>query len=553
MPSIVQVQIQQSQAPTPQTLQQTGAFISQGATNLAPGTSGILTQLSDLTGLIKGALNLSAVSWSGGIVTATAAAPHGFTLSDTIYLTIAGALPSGYNGTYLCTITSTTQFTYILAQNPGTMTSAGTYTPESVAELNAMALTFFAQGSSSSVYILELGPGSPSEGVAALQSYITANPNSAYTPGASGFYYSYVVPRTWDANTNFLSFLANYESTTAKTYFFVTTTLSTYQNYTTAMKDVIALIEAPATAAYPANALTAISWAGSLVTATTTSNHGVSAGQWFQIQGVVPTAYNGWWLALPGTAGQTLVYALSVNPGVETSLGTLAASQVAFSGIPATEFSLAGPFFVALNYKPSPTNRVTPYAFSELFGVTSFPTQGNSALLQTLKNASINYVGTGAEGGITTAALFWGTTMDARDFTYWYSVDWDAINSQIAIANTIINGSNTPQNPLYYSQTGIDRLQDAVIAVQKTALAVGLANGQVTRSALAAPDFQAALTADQFDGQIVVNAVPFQAYLTATPGDYKTGTYNGLSVVLIPNRGFIHITFNLTVTDFAIA
>lgn len=216
--NIVQVNVSQQVAPTPSTLQGTGAFISQGGTNTSPGTMTLLTQLSDLTPHLTGAKSISTMTWSTGTVTVTAASPHGFTVGDTLYLTIAGVTPSGYNGTFLCTVTTTTAFTYALATNPGSATVQGTYTPEDVAELLSMATTFFAQGSATSVYVLELGPGNANDGVTALTNWITANP---------GVFYSYLVPREWDANANFLSFLANYESTTAKTYFFVTTTLST--------------------------------------------------------------------------------------------------------------------------------------------------------------------------------------------------------------------------------------------------------------------------------------------------------------------------------------
>jgi hypothetical protein len=73
----------------------------------------------------------------------------------------------------------------------------------------------------------------------------------------------------------------------------------------------------------PANALTAISWSGGLVTATTTTAHGVQVGQPVEISGVTPSGYNGTYKAASGTTGSTLVYALTANPGTETGLGTL--------------------------------------------------------------------------------------------------------------------------------------------------------------------------------------------------------------------------------------
>src|SRR5579859_3604940 len=404
---IVVVNVSQTIAPTPSGLQKSGAFISQGATNTSPNTSSLLTQLSDLTPLLKGSLALTLLSISSLTVTATTPSPHGFPIGDPIWLTIAGASPAGYNGTFLCVPTTTTQFTYQVASAPGSPTVYGSYTPEDVSELLAMATTFFAQGTGQAVSVLELGPDSVDAGVAALNAWITANP---------GVYYSYLVPRTWDNDAAFLAFLANFNNTTSKTYFYVTTTLATYQSYTPLLKCVKAMIEAPKYGKWAANALTAISYSAGIVTATTTSAHGVLPGQYFSIAGVtsaiIPGGYNGTFLALPGTTGSTLIYALPSDPGTESVLGTLVASFYSSAGIPSTEFSHAADFQHDLNYNPSTTNKVTPNAFAFLFGVTPFPTRGNAALLSTLQAAFINIVGSGAEGGISDTILLYGTTME---------------------------------------------------------------------------------------------------------------------------------------------
>lgn len=550
MTSIVTVNVTQTLAPAPETLQQSGAFISQGGTNTSPGTATLLTQLSSLTTLLQVAKAITSLTWSGSVVSVVTAVPHGFSTGDTLLLVIAGAVPTGYNGTVLATVTGASTFSYPLAANPGAETTPGTYLPNSAVELQQMANTFFAQGSAVSISILELGPGNATDGVAALTAYITANPNQSYTPGALGFFYSYLVPREWDANPAFLAMLAGFESTTSRTYFFVTTTLATWQVYTNLMKCVVAEIESPVIAAFPANALTAISWTSGLVTASTTTAHGVPAGSYFSIAGVTPAGYNGTFLALPGTGGTTLVYALAANPGSETVLGTVVASLYANPGIPSTEFSLAAFMWVTLNYNPSTTNKVTPAAFSFLFGVTPFPVRGNSALLATLKAAAIGIVGTGAEGGISNTIALWGMTLDGRDFTYWYSVDWVQINGDIAVANAVINGSNTPLNPLYYNQDGINRLQQVLASLMSNAVTFGLANGTVTLTSLFGPAFTTALDNGTFNGQIDVNAVPFVAYAAANPADYPIGKYAGLSIIYSPARGFISIVININVSDF---
>ena len=52
---------------------------------------------------------------SGTTATATTGNPHGLSSSNVV--NISGASPSGYNGTYTITVTSTTQFTYTLASS----------------------------------------------------------------------------------------------------------------------------------------------------------------------------------------------------------------------------------------------------------------------------------------------------------------------------------------------------------------------------------------------------------------------------------------------------
>jgi hypothetical protein len=455
MPSIVTVNVSVLQAPTPNTLQQTGALISQGGTSAAANSLTLLTQLADLTAIVIPPHAITSLTWTTGVVTATTTAPHGFTTGDIIAITIQGAVPVGYNGTHQSTVTGASTFTYPLTTNPGTETTPGTYLIGSATEVLAMATTFFAQGNGQSVYVLELGEGTAAEGVTALTAYLTANPQTIY---------GFLVPRSWDNEASFLTLIASYESPTAMLYFWVTTTQATYSRYTAVMKCVIALIEAP--------------------------------------------------------------------------------------GIPSNEFSIASGFYHALHYRPSSTNRVSPFCFAYVFGVTSYPSLGNNALLQQFKNAAINYIGNGAEGGVTQNIFLWGTTKDARDFTYWYSVDWTQINLNLDLTNEIINGANNPVNPLYYDQHGINRLEARAAGTMSRAITFGMAVGTVLQTEFDQPALQEALDSDAFSAQAVVNAVPFVPYATANPGDYKLGLYAGLTVIYIPQRGFTQLVVNLVVSDF---
>lgn len=458
---IVTVTVSQQIAPTPSTLQRTGALISQGATTTAQNALSYLTQMSDLTPLLAGTHTNATLTWAstgGGTVTVTTTAAHGFTISDSLWLTIAGVTATGYNGSYLCTITGTSTFTYLLAANPGTATVPGVYSIEDIAELTQMATTYFAQGAQNGVYVLELGAGGPTDGVATLTTWLTNNPLTVY---------AFLVPREWDANSNFLTLIQSYESPTGLTYFWVTTTTGTYTSYTALMKCVNALIESPTK-----------------------------------------------------TAG---------------------------------EFSQAAAFWRAIGYAPSSSNKVTPFGFGFMFGVTPYPTSGNQSLLATLNTANISVIGTGSQGGISDAILLWGKMLDGNPYNYWYSVDFAQINLALSLTNAIINGSNNPANPLYLDQQGITQLEGVAAGVMTTMITVGLALGQIVQVALDGPTFALNLANGVYAGRAAINAVPFAIYYIINPGDYKIGNYSGFTVTYTPLRGFQTITINVIVTQFVAA
>ena len=91
----------------------------------AIGTIGGLPQIN---------LESHAMTWAFGIVTANTAAPITplmFDLGDVVKLTIANAIPSGYNGAYLCVVTGPSEFRFQLANDPGgPTTQSGTFSPD---------------------------------------------------------------------------------------------------------------------------------------------------------------------------------------------------------------------------------------------------------------------------------------------------------------------------------------------------------------------------------------------------------------------------------------
>lgn len=542
---IVNVNVFQTLAPEPNLLQKKGAIVTQGGTILSIGTSLYITEPADLDAYYAAALALTSMAWSsafGGTVTVTATAAHGVAVGSQFVTTIAGVIPAAYNGTFLAIATGATTFTYGLAANPGSATTQGTYTPRGVGDLQAAVTTFFTQGLGLGVRIFECGAGEPTAGVGVLSNFITTNASQQQ-------FYAYLVPRNWDGNTAFLALIATLTGTKAKTYFFVTSTVANYSLYA-GKKDVDVMIEAPKYGPWASNVLTNITWSGSVATATTTTNHGVAPGQQFTLTGNTPIGYNGTFIALTGTTGTTLVYALATNPGSITVEGSLIQSFYTSAGIPATEFTHAADFRQLLNISPSSSNRVAPFAFTELQGVTPFPTMGNSTLLTTLKAAGVNYVGDGSEGGLEMNLLYWGKLMDGRSWNYWYAVDWWQINVKLDLANAVINGSNNNINPLLYNQIGIDRLQQVAAGTMARAIIYGMAVGTVKPSSLAALAYQAALDKGDFTGNVSVNAEPFTAYTTENPSDYINEVYNGISITATPQLGFLSITVNIDVTDF---
>jgi len=237
MPNIVNVIVKQQVASAPSTLQQTGAFVSQGATTLATGTYQLITQLSNLTSILTPSNAISTITWASSVVTVTTSTPHGIPNGNVIQGIISGVTPTAYNGTYAVTSTGTYTLTYALATNPGTATvsSSSIFSLEDTQELLAMGTTFFAQGATTPVYVLELGIGTPAAGVTSLTNFINTS---------SFKFYSYLLPSTWNTEPTAITMANTFSGTTAQTYFYVTTTLATYTAWT-GIKSVLATVQSP--------------------------------------------------------------------------------------------------------------------------------------------------------------------------------------------------------------------------------------------------------------------------------------------------------------------
>ena len=536
MPSIVSVSVTQTIAPTPSALQKKGAMISQGATTLDPGKTALITQPADLTPILQDTKSLASLTQSAGVATGT--------LKST---TIASGTYDPVTGQVVLTLTATVDVT-----EGDAVTVAGATGTGDFADINGVAIVA-QEGSIGTTLIYTIAIG--------LTMTITGGNVNASLGLANGSTFETTITGATQAGYNLTAVEATVATDKTFTYAVASTTVSpTTGTPVMTTPDSVEVLQMVTTffaqgsqqAVYvlelgPGTPAAGVTYLSAWITA--------NPGSFYSY--LVPRSWGGeaTWATYLATLESTTARTYGFTTVTAAQYAAFAGIKSAFTmieapGIPATEFSAAAPFWVTLNYAPSSTNKVTTLAFAYLVGVTAYPTVGNSALLATLKAAGVNYVGTGAEGGITNTVLFWGTTMDLRPFNYWYSVDWVQITGTAAIANAVINGSNDPINPLYYNQNGINRLQQVLAAVMNSGISYGLVLGDVQQTELDASAFQIAIDDGTFDGRTAVNAIPFIPYTRANPSDYAAGAYNGLAVEYTPARGFESITFQINVTDF---
>lgn len=239
-PQIVTVNTTVEAAPQPSQLQQSGAIVSTGGTTLTTGTYQYCASLAQVQEILSTPLAITTLAWSGGIATVTTSTALSLATGQTFSTTISGASPSGFNGTFVATVTGADTFTYPLATNPGTVTVEGFYTPSGTAFVSDAATTFFAQsGTTIGVWVLELGAQSTAAAaITALQTFITDQSPQVF--------YAFLVPPSFDANasTNLATMVANYDSPSGQTYFFITTTAANISNYAT-FKSAFTVVPSP--------------------------------------------------------------------------------------------------------------------------------------------------------------------------------------------------------------------------------------------------------------------------------------------------------------------
>lgn len=137
-----------------------GSFPVQSGVNYAYVDSAATNAVGSAAGPHIG---LSSLTWSSGTVTATSAVPIGAV--SLLFVTISGATPSGYNGTFVATVTGTSTFTYSVASNPGTETVPGAWVSNSDAlSANGLIGTATFTSGATSIVVASVTQGAVSSG-----------------------------------------------------------------------------------------------------------------------------------------------------------------------------------------------------------------------------------------------------------------------------------------------------------------------------------------------------------------------------------------------------
>jgi hypothetical protein len=242
--AIVNINVSVTNPPKPSNLLKSGALVSTGGTTLTPGSFQLLTSKDDLKSLISPAKTISAIAWVTNTVTVTLTESLGWSDGDKVPVVIDGVAPKGYNGAFTATVTGDKTLTYTLSSDPGTATTMGTVTAVATGEIQQMNTTYWAQGTSRAVYVLELGELSVPAAVAALSDFIDEDISLGNTYQK---FFSYLMPREWDTETTFKTLANNYTSPGSLVKFFVTTTIATYESWVSGKyPNVFAGVEAPA-------------------------------------------------------------------------------------------------------------------------------------------------------------------------------------------------------------------------------------------------------------------------------------------------------------------
>jgi hypothetical protein len=458
---IVQLNVSETVAPTPNRLQGTAAIVSMGGTTIPAGTTQLISSSSDLANYLIPAYDIASLAWSAGVVTLVTTNPHGIPVGSTTTIVVAGVSTTAYNGTFTATGVDATTLHYSLADpTVHSITGSGTVEVGPQVFLQAADDTWWAQGNTfTGYYIYETGTAVVANVITSVQTYLTANPQTIYN--------WIFLPGVDSDHTDVKAFLLLHNALTSLIKFYLPVSVSTYTSWDT-----------------------------------------------------------------ENTLRNTFIMIQSPDANASTELDVVSFAQYMTS------------------FTPSPTNKLPPSQYTYLDAVTAYAPLTQSTINAFLAG-NVNFVATGAEGGISNTILVAGKNLNGTPANVGFSIDWQQIQLNEAISNAVINGSNNPEAPLYYNQDGINFLQQVAATVATRAIQSGLALGQVVLTQLDAVTFASNVQKGLYAGNYVINAVPFTDYVAVNPSDYANQIYGGFSASYVPQYGFETIVFNLNVTQFA--
>jgi large repetitive protein len=235
----------------------------------------------DITKWSLTSVNISGITESGSTATVTlATAGLGLVAGETVNLTIAGEVPTAYNGTFSVTVTSPTTFTFTAPSGTGSDTTHGTAS----GFVESSSAILYSEATEQLGFYWLAGTTNPTTGAVTLYSTYGNGGNADFGPGI------------------------------------------TYQ-----------VTDSNGFAKAPGVPITGATWSSGKVTITAPGNN-YQLGQFVNISGMTPAGYNGLFTitAVNNGAG-TFQYALVSNPGTDTTNGVALSintvDSVAFEGV----------------------------------------------------------------------------------------------------------------------------------------------------------------------------------------------------------------------------
>jgi hypothetical protein len=288
---IVTLNVSETLAPTPSRLQGTAAIVSMGGTTLSSGATQYIASSGELANYLKPAFSITSLAWATGIVTLVTTLPHGIPVGTTTTIivsgtTVGGSALNGYNGTFTATAADTTTLNYSVTNNPNP--SSATLVPGTVLlgpqiYLSAADATWWAQGNTQvGYYIFESASALPQTVATAVETYLTANPQTIYNWG--------FLPGMDSDPTHVEPLFLQNNALTALIKFYLPVSASTFASWSSysTLRNTFIMIQSPG--AYAPTELDVISFMQYMTAFNPTPTHKLPPSQYTYLNGV--TAYS---------------------------------------------------------------------------------------------------------------------------------------------------------------------------------------------------------------------------------------------------------------------